>query len=63
MPSSGRPETGAAVPNVQLLSQNPLTLMLQKPWLQNAIANFTEGTVLKAAGFGGLSVFTIYTSR
>lgn len=51
-------------PKVQLLHQNPVTLLPQKPWLQDAAAaNFTEGTRLKGAAFSGLSVLTIYTSK
>lgn len=50
-------------PKVQLLHQNPVTLLPQRPWLQDAAASFTEGTRLKGAAFRGLSVFTICASK
>lgn len=50
-------------PKVQLLHQNPVTLLPQRPWLQDAAASCTEGTRLKGAAFSGLSVFTICASK
>lgn len=43
-------------PKVQLLHQNPVTLLPQGPWLQNAAASFTEGTRLKGAAFSEWAV-------
>lgn len=47
-------------PKVQLLSQDPVTDATEAVTPE---CNFTEGTTRTAAGFGGLSVLTIYASR